>query len=161
MASTSTSTKPVTLLTGASRGLGLSIAQLLLEGRAAFSASRVVTISRSTTPELEALAARFPDDLINVRGDVSAPEVNDRAVRAATDAWGRIDALVLNAGIVGFARIADLDPAQFATQLNVNTIALVTTVRAAIQQLRNNKGRVVFVSSGAATGNIGGWAAYK
>ncbi|TKY90250.1 hypothetical protein EX895_000248 [Sporisorium graminicola] len=160
------SDKPVILLTGASRGLGLAILKLLLSGSsstaASFPACRVVTISRSLPSELSSLQSAHSSDLICVQGDVTSASVNADAVRAAVDKFGRLDSVVFNAGVVSTERIASLSPESFAETLNINTVSLVTTLSAALPELRKSSlGTAVFVSSGAATGNTGGWAAYN
>ncbi|PWY96987.1 NAD(P)-binding protein [Testicularia cyperi] len=160
--------KPVVLLTGASRGLGLGILKLLLSGSgslstgsASFQAASVVTVSRTLSDELKALQTQHPDDLVCVQGDVADPNVNQHAVQTATHKWGRLNSVVLNAGIVTTDKIADLTPEAFSEILSVNTVSLVTTVRAALPALRASGGSVVFVSSGAAVGNTAGWTAYN
>lgn len=100
--------KPVVLVTGGSRGIGLAIVKSLLNGTAKTPASNVVTLSRSSPDGLQALVSQFPDSLAVVQGDVTQRADNDRAVQAALNRWSRLDALVLNAGISDFVRIADL-----------------------------------------------------
>ncbi|KAJ1018032.1 hypothetical protein NDA16_004901 [Ustilago loliicola] len=159
--------KQVVLLTGASRGLGLAILRLLLTGSppshpATIPACRVVTISRTIPAELSRLQSSYPSDLICIQGDVTSPTTTSDAVSAAVDKFGSLDSVILNAGVVATRRIENLDPKDFAEMLNINTVSLVTTVSAALPHLRKSeRGTVVFVSSGAATGNIAGWAAYN
>ncbi|KIS66657.1 uncharacterized protein UMAG_10675 [Mycosarcoma maydis] len=159
--------KPVVLLTGASRGLGLAILKLLLAGSAStssarFAASRVVTISRTLSAELSSLQASYASDLVCIQGDVTSASVNAQAVATAVQKFGRLDSVILNAGVVSTVRISSLKPQELAEMLNVNTVSLVTTIQAGLVELRRSKiGTVVFVSSGAATGNTAGWAAYN
>lgn len=87
-------TSPVLILTGASRGLGLAIAHRLLSAHGA----RLVTLQRTITPDLTQLAASYPERVVNVSGDVSKPQDNVKAVRAAIDSFGQLNGLVLNAG---------------------------------------------------------------
>ncbi|KAN0063982.1 hypothetical protein ACQY0O_003588 [Thecaphora frezii] len=157
------SDRAVILLTGCSRGLGLSILRLLLEGTSLFGACNVVAISRSLPEPLQALLAQHPTSCVHIQGSTTDDATSESAVKAALDRWGRLDALVLNAGVVDFARLAETTTEQFANQLNVNTVSLVATIRPAIPHLRQAKGggRVVFVSSGAATGNTAAWSAYN
>lgn len=160
------SDKPVVLLTGASRGLGLAVLRLLLSGSstasAPFAAARVVTISRTLTPELSSLQSSHSSELICIQGDVTSSSTNKEAVTAAVHKFGRLDSVILNAGVVSTERIASLAPDALAEMLNVNTVSLVTTLSAALPALRSSKlATVVFVSSGAATGNIAGWAGYN
>lgn len=165
-APTTMSDKPVVLLTGASRGLGLAILRLLLSGSssasAAFPACRVATISRTLTPELSALQASNPCDLVCIQGDVTSASVNAAAVSTALSKFGALDSVVFNAGVVSTQRIATLSPTSFAETLNINTVSLVTTLGAALPALRKSgRATAVLVSSGAATGNTAGWAAYN
>ncbi|SNX87693.1 related to dehydrogenase [Melanopsichium pennsylvanicum] len=158
--------KPVVLLTGASRGLGLAILKLLLSGSsnpsASFPASRVVTISRTLSEELRSVQSKHSSDLICVRGDVTSTSINADAVSKAISTFGKLDSIILNAGVVSTERIATLDPKDFAEMLNINTVSLITTLSAALPELRKSKiATAVFVSSGAATGNIAGWAGYN
>lgn len=88
------SPSPVLIVTGASRGLGLAIAQRLLSSHAA----RLVTLQRTITPALRQLEQQYPDRVLNVAGDVAKPEDNARAVAAAVERWGALNGLVLNAG---------------------------------------------------------------
>lgn len=155
------SAKPVVLVVGGSRGIGLSIVQQLLSGTAKFQACNVVSLSRSRPAELQETEKKAGDALAVLQGDATSLQDSQRAVQEAVKRWNKLDALVLNAGIMTSKRIADEDPAGFADVLNVNTVSLISSLRAAIPELRKQKGRVVFVSSGAAIGGTAGWGAYK
>lgn len=96
-----------------------------------------------------------------MQGDVTDPSVNSDAVSKAVSQFGGLDGVILNAGVVETQRISSLTPEAFSQTLNINTVSLVTTISAALPDLRKSSGRVVFVSSGAATGNIAGWCAYN
>lgn len=88
---------PIVILTGASRGLGLSILRILLSKHNA----RVTAFSRSSPPELEATLEEFgADRLIIFRGDVSKVDDNRRCVEQTVEKWGGIDSVVLNAGLL-------------------------------------------------------------
>ena len=90
-----TTMAPVIILTGASRGLGLSILQLLLKAGA-----RVVTLSRSKPDALVQLQEQYKDQLEVVQGDAASVEDNAGVVKAAVDRWGGIDGVVVNAGTI-------------------------------------------------------------
>ncbi len=104
------SSKQVVLLTGASRGLGLGVAKLLLSGNktSGLASCKLVTLSRSHPAELQELEKQYGDDILCVQGDVTQEADNDKAVKAAKDKFGRLDAVVLNSGIAAFRRIADV-----------------------------------------------------
>ena len=108
----------VAAVTGAARGIGLAIAQWFLgEGY------RVALID-SDRATLEATEARFgaPDRVLAVHADVSDPPQVRAAVQRLHRHWGRIDALVNNAGVAVFKPILETTfddwSAVLATNLN-------------------------------------------
>lgn len=107
---------PAILLTGASRGLGLSVVTLLLRSPSlnAGRAPSVVTISRSLPAELQALAAEFPDRLVCIQGDVADKQVSVDAVGKAVKRFGGLEAVILNAGVLDpLGKLADVDLVRF------------------------------------------------
>lgn len=148
------------LVTGASRGIGLWAVRALLKGAQGVPASRVVTLSRTRTPELDALE-KESTDLAVVQGDVTKDADNQAALDAAMHRWGRLDGLILNAGIMDHQKCADVSAERFLHVMNVNAVSLTQTVRITLPALRKARGSVVFVSSGAATSNYASWAAYN
>ncbi|GAA5910477.1 hypothetical protein JCM5296_007189 [Sporobolomyces johnsonii] len=162
--------KPTIILTGASKGLGLATLELLLKAGA-----NVVAVQRSSTPELEALASTYPGVLVISKGDVSVDADNKAVVELAMQAFGRLDALILNAGTLhplGTYRnlVGKLD--EYKNLFDVNFFSLVSIVGHAVPYLNEREGkdelkdgeptgRVILVSSGAAVGGIAGWGAYN
>ncbi|EPY50090.1 hypothetical protein SPOG_03559 [Schizosaccharomyces cryophilus OY26] len=146
-------TEKVVLLTGASKGIGLATAQALR------NKSKVVAVSRSLTKELEALLLQHPDSFVHVQGDVT--KTAQSSVETAISKFGRLDAIVLNAGLVNpISKIEDADVNQWRTLFEVNFFSVVETVKQAIPHLRKTKGSIVIVSSGAAVRPYPAWTAY-
>ncbi|KZT62136.1 NAD(P)-binding protein [Calocera cornea HHB12733] len=148
--------RPTVLVTGASRGIGLAVVQILLHD---FHA-KVITISRSISPELQALKDQYKGDVVLVQGDVAGrtkPEVSEEALKQVPSPT----ALILNAGMADLAPVVQTDRAHWLRTFDLNVFSLINTLVPAIPALRANGGRVVFVSSGAATGNTAGWASYN
>lgn len=167
-ASTATSSTPVVLVTGASRGIGLSIVSYLLGATPSKTIKpvKVITLSRSLPQALADLQKQYPDDLETVQGDVLDEGVHKRVVDVAIKKWGRLDGMVLNAGSMEIGRVGGggLPPSSFASQININLTSLFTTSYYALPEIRKSPsglGRAVFISSGAAVGNYSGWAAYN
>ncbi|GAA5943527.1 hypothetical protein JCM10213_005520 [Rhodosporidiobolus nylandii] len=160
------------LLTGGSAGLGLATLEILLS-----NGLNVVSLQRTETPELTALANKYPGVLLISKGDVTKDEDNKAAVDAAMQSFGRLDGLILNAGTLHpVSAIRDLTASsgkldEFRNLMEVNFYSLVSILTHAIPYLKERDGkdlkegepagRVVLVSSGAATGGVSGWAAYN
>ncbi|WVQ72067.1 hypothetical protein IAR50_001611 [Cryptococcus sp. DSM 104548] len=149
---------PVIILTGASRGLGLSVLRILLDTHNA----RVATLSRSLTPELEATAQEYPGRVHAVQGDVGKPEDNARVVKEAVDKWGQLDGLVVNAGSIDpVGKLGNVSLDALAPYFQTNLLASIYLIQPALPHLRKSKGRVVLVSSGASSTGYQAWGLYS
>jgi 3-oxoacyl-[acyl-carrier protein] reductase len=148
--------KQVALITGSGTGVGAATAlQLAQRGW-----DVVVNYSRSRA-EAEASAAACEAAGAQVllrQGDV-AQDADCRALAQATlDRFGRIDALVNNAGISVFGKSAEwdaLDAEVFQKILGVNTLGTFQMVRACLPALKAARGAVVNVSSVAGALGVG------
>lgn len=132
----------VVLITGGGTGIGRATAQ-----RLAASGWKVVVAGRRSEP-IEAVASE-------VRGHALAADMSDeqeieRVVRRVRDDYGRLDGLVLNAGVVLPGRIGDLSVEDWQTTLAINVTGPFILVRAALPLLLDHHGVVV------AVGSIGG-----
>jgi len=151
--------RPVVLVTGASRGIGLAVVRFLLDN---FSAD-VLAFQRTISPELKQLKETHEKALTIFEGDVTSATATRDAINAAISMYGSLSALVLNAGTLHpMARISTPDLVdEWKSLFDVNFFSLVHTIQAAVPHLRETQGRVIFVSSGAATGGTAGWGAYS
>ena len=149
---------PVVIVTGASRGLGASVAQWL--GRAG---AGVCLVARNEE-KLAAVAEKVKNHggvPLEVPADVALWEPCLGVVNQTLRRFGRIDALVNNAGLFEpIARIAQADPADWLYNIQVNLLGPFYLVKAALEHLRKHGGHVVNVSSGAARHPIHGGSAY-
>lgn len=153
---------PVIVLTGASKGIGLAVAKILLE---TFDA-RVVAISRTRSPELLELLERHTTRVLTVECDVTDEEGLTRAIGLAEKTFGAIDGMILNAGVIdpmGRIDSPEITLSQWKSHFDVNFFSLVTALRAALPTLRKSQvgGRVVFVSSGSAVSGMTGGGPYN
>jgi meso-butanediol dehydrogenase / (S,S)-butanediol dehydrogenase / diacetyl reductase len=108
-----TTTRPVALVTGGARGIGLAIVRwFLAHGHAvALIDIDVETLSRT---ERELIARDgSADRILAVHADVSRPDDVARAVAATDERFGRIDALINNAGVAIFKPILETSYAEF------------------------------------------------
>jgi NAD(P)-dependent dehydrogenase (short-subunit alcohol dehydrogenase family) len=151
--------KPVVIVTGASRGLGAAVTCWLAQVGAA------VTLIARSQEKLAAVAAVAKDlggRPLVFEADVSDYNACKDAVGKTLDRFGRIDALVNNAGIVQpIAPVAESNPESWGTNIKVNLIGPFNLVRASISVLRRHSGRIVNVSSGAANAVLGSLSAYS
>jgi 3-oxoacyl-[acyl-carrier protein] reductase len=151
----------VALVTGSATGVGAATA-VALAGR---GWNVVVNYSRSQQ-DAEATAATCRAagaDVLLRRGDV-ADDTDCRALVAdAVARWGRLDALVNNAGISSFAGAANwdaIDAETFQRIVGVNALGAFQMIRAAAPHLKAAAGCVVNVSSIAGALGIGSSVAY-
>jgi 3-oxoacyl-[acyl-carrier protein] reductase len=148
--------RKVALVTGSATGVGAATAQMLA-GR---GYDVVINYSRShaEAEATEAACRAAGADTLLLRGDV-AQDADCRALAAAAvERWGRIDALVNNAGVSVFGGAAEwdaLDAETFQRIFAVNTIGCFQMVRACVPHLKAARGCIVNVSSIAGTLGMG------
>ena len=144
----------VVLVTGSSSGIGEATA------RAAAKAGAFVVLLARREARIASLAAELGNALA-VPCDVTRPEQVHHAVQAAIDKFGRIDALVNNAGQGLHADIEDIGVDDFRAVLDLNLVAPLILMQAVIPFMRRQgAGSLVNVSSGATLGTYPGSAAY-
>ena len=132
----------VFLITGSSRGLGRAIAEAALD-----AGHRVVATARRPE-QLDELGERYGDRVAAVQLDVTDYEAATRAVRAAVDAFGRIDVVVNNAGYADLASVEDMSIDAFRAQIDTNLLGVVNVTKAALPVLREQgSGHIMQVSS--------------
>ena len=138
----------VAVITGGARGIGGATARLFAEEGAA------VVIGDTLREEGEALARSIGESggrALYVETDVTSREACQSLARAAVDAFGRIDVLVCCAGILrgAFQSPESLEEATFERVLDVNVKGTFLTVQAATPYLRESRGVVLLLASGA------------
>ena len=138
----------VAIVTGASRGLGAAAACWLGKAGAAVA---LIARSEEKLNETSDDVRRLGGEPLVCRADVSQYDACRQAVDKTLARFGRIDAVVNNAGIVQpIAAIARTDPADWRYNIEVNLIGPFNLIRAAAAALSRQNGRIVNVSSGAA-----------
>ncbi|MFH8775794.1 SDR family NAD(P)-dependent oxidoreductase [Streptomyces sp. NPDC017958] len=132
----------VAVVTGASKGIGLAIADAF-----AREGAHVVTGSRSVTPELEALHEGYGVTAVTV--DLSTPDRPDTLVRLAADQYGRVDILVNNLGTAtSRPSFLDIDDAEWQRIFNMTLFSAVRASRAALPHLLDaGEGSIINISS--------------
>jgi NAD(P)-dependent dehydrogenase (short-subunit alcohol dehydrogenase family) len=121
------------LVTGASSGIGLAIARLLLDE--GFAVTAVARRPDKLAAAVEELAGDG-HELEQFAGDVSSEEVVRAAVTAHRERFGRLDVLVNNAGIGIGSPVAELQARQIDMQLGVNLRSIVLFYRECAELLK-------------------------
>jgi NAD(P)-dependent dehydrogenase (short-subunit alcohol dehydrogenase family) len=147
------------VVTGAGRGIGAATVRRLLEAKASVLA--LVQPGTEAASELGAQGASHGEQLRVLAVDVRSTADVARAVTAATEAFGRVDALVNNAGVIRpIGLVGEVDPDAWAEVLAVNAAGAMRCTRAFLPLLMASRGVIVNMSSGAAYRSLEGWSAY-
>lgn len=151
----------VALVTGSATGVGAAVALAL----ARRDYDVLINYSKSEAEaqaSVEACRNAGADTLLR-RGDV-AEDADCRAmVQAVIERWGRVDALVNNAGITSFAGATNwdaIDTQSFQRIVGVNALGTLQMIRACAPHLKTTGGSIVNVSSIAGSLGIGSSVAY-
>jgi NADP-dependent 3-hydroxy acid dehydrogenase YdfG len=145
----------VVAITGASAGIGAASARAL----AAQGAEVVLGARRAD--RLEELEKELGDRAAVIEMDVRDPGASRRLVDAAIDRFGRLDALVANAGIGAYGGIMDLDDETLRNMVDTNVNGTVWPIRAAVGHfLEAGAGDIVIVASVAGLRGAGDEAVY-
>ncbi|KAH6855205.1 hypothetical protein B0I37DRAFT_302957 [Chaetomium sp. MPI-CAGE-AT-0009] len=145
----------VIIVTGASRGIGLAVAQSLLA-----ASHKVVLVSRSTD-QLQELKERYPTQVAFLAADMTVADTAWKVTELAVLTFGKIDGVVVNHGMLSpMTRIENASIEEWKKLYDANLFSALALTKEAIPHVRASKGRMVFVSSGAATGAYTSWGAY-
>lgn len=153
--------RKVALITGSGTGVGAATALLLAER----GYNVVINYSRSAAEAQASQAAciQAGADTLLMQGDVASDTDCKALVQATIDRWGRMDALVNNAGVSTFTGAANwdvLDMEIFSRIFAVNSVGAFQMVRACAPHLKSSQGSVVNVSSIAGSLGIGSSVPY-
>jgi 3-oxoacyl-[acyl-carrier protein] reductase len=149
----------VAIVTGGGTGIGAAVVRRLAAGGV-----RCVINYSSSREEAESLAHEVGGGAITMRADIVEDAACRALVRAATDAFGRVDFLVNNAGRtkhVAHEKLDDLDAEDFVDIYRLNTVAAFQMIRACAEPMRAGPhSAVVNVASIAGLHGMGSSVAY-
>ena len=148
----------VAVITGGNSGIGLGIAQVFKE-----EGARGAIVGRN--PEtLAAAAQQLGDDFLALPGDVTQLPDLARVFQATVDKFGKLDALVVNAGgAIGAGMSATVEDAtedDFQRAIDLNLKSVLFTVQQALPHLRDGAS-VVLVASNSAHRALAGLTIYS
>ncbi len=139
-------TDTTVLVTGGTRGIGRAIVEAFADAGA-----RVAFTYRSSAETADEIVAELSTrdvEAIAIQGDVAKPEAAEDAVSAVTDAWGRLDVLVNNAGITRDGLMLRLDADDWDAVLDTNLKGVFNFCKAAYRPfMRQRSGAVINISS--------------
>jgi 3-oxoacyl-[acyl-carrier protein] reductase len=135
----------VALVTGASKGIGASIAYYF-----AAEGAKVVVNYASSKEGADRVVKAITDHggtAISVQGDVSKEADVIRLFEETQKAFGALDILVNNAGIYNYEPIEAVSVATIQQHLNINILGAVLSIREAVKQFGEKGGNIINVSS--------------
>lgn len=139
----------VALVTGASKGIGASIAiHLAKEG------AKVVVNYASSRSDAEKVVRAIINEggtAIALKGDVSIQADVDRIFRETEIAFGGLDILVNNAGVFEYLPIEELTEESFHKQFNINVLGSILSIQKAVQAFEAKGGGVIINISSEAS----------
>ncbi len=140
-------TNKVAVVTGASKGIGASIAK----GLAAEGAAVVVNYASSKEDADRVVAAIVArgGTAIAVKGDVANVSDVQRIFGETKKAFGRLDLLVNNAGVYEFAALEDITEEHFHRQFNINVLGLILATQEAAKHFGAEGGAIINIGSTA------------
>ncbi|MCW2814556.1 MAG: short-chain dehydrogenase/reductase [Nocardioides sp.] len=138
------------LVTGAGSGIGAAVADRLHA-----RGDELVLVARSEE-RADELRARWPGSSTLVC-DLVAPALVAGTTDALTE---RLDSVVMSAGVVDLAPVADLGLDSLSSQLNVNLVSPMVLSRLLLPAVRRARGLFVFVNSSAGLTANADWSAY-
>lgn len=135
----------IAVVTGASKGIGASVAEHL----AAAGATVVVNYANSRSGA-DAVVARIVAQggrALAVQADVSKPDDVARLFAETKQAFGKLDVLINNAGVFEYQPLEAITPEHFHKQFDLNVLGLLLTTQEAVKLMGPEGGSIVNVSS--------------
>ncbi|MFC6590901.1 SDR family oxidoreductase [Deinococcus lacus] len=140
-------TQPITLITGATGGIGQALARELRP-------SHQLLLSARPSEQLLALCEELEAEALPL--DLSQPDSLEEGIAAL----GRVTNLIHNAGMAELGPVAEQPAATWQQTLTLNLVAPAELTRLLLPRLRRERGMVVFVNSGAGLRANPGWGSY-
>ncbi len=150
----------VAVVTGASKGIGASIAEEL-----ALAGASVVVNYASSKQGADVVVDKITKaggKAVAVGADVSKPEEITKLIDAAVQAFGgKIDVLVNNAGVYGMTPVGEITPEEFHRQFNLNVMGLLLTTQEAVKHFPATGGSIINIGSAVGRNPSAGMTVYS
>ena len=144
------------LITGASRGIGAAAARIFAD------AGANVALAARNGDAIAEIAGEIGKQAVAIPCDVSRYWEVDAAVAACQKAFGGLDILIGNAGVIEpISHLDAIDPEEWGKVIDINLKGVFNGMRAAIPVMKDaGSGTIITVSSGAAHAPLEGWSHY-
>jgi NAD(P)-dependent dehydrogenase (short-subunit alcohol dehydrogenase family) len=148
--------KKIWFVTGASKGLGLSLVKRLLS-----EGYKVAATSRNIN-DLNSAIATENDNFLPLAVDIKNEESVQQAIEKTVSTFGRVDVVVNNAGYGLIGGLEELSDAEARENFEVNVFGSLNVIRKALPHLREQQsGHIINISSiGGFTGGFPGFGIY-
>lgn len=148
----------VALITGGSRGIGAGIALRFAEEGATVAISYAK--NKAKADDLVAKIKAQEGKALALHADASSAEQSEKLVSEVVKEFGKIDILINNAGVFEAAPLEKLTLDHYDRVFNVNVKGVIATTIAAVKKISNG-GRIINISSVAATSSLPGFGVYS
>ena len=149
----------VALVTGGSRGIGRAIVEAL-----AADGAKVAFVYNSNSAAADDVVASLKEkgqESIAFQADVRSKDAADKVIADVVEAWGSVDVLVNNAGIIKDGLLAMMEADQWQDVIDTNLTSVFNFCQAATRQMMSQRyGRIINMSSVAADVSNPGQANY-
>jgi len=149
-------TGKVAIVTGSTKGIGLAIAERMVNEGAS------VVISARTKTDVDEVAERLGENAVGIVCDVADPTSCRSLVRATMERFGRLDVLVNNAGLGVFKPISEMSIEEWRRQIDVNLGGVFYLSKEALPHLSaSGDGYIVNIGSLASRNSFAGGTGYN
>jgi len=146
----------VVIVTGSGSGIGRTTAQLLAK-----EGARVVINGRDEKKLADVIQSLPSGQALSIAANVADPDQAKALIEKTVLHFGRLDALINNAGIASNADLVDTSPEVFKRVIDTNILGCVFPSQYAIPHLEKTKGSIIFISSIAGFYGLPRAAAYS
>jgi NAD(P)-dependent dehydrogenase (short-subunit alcohol dehydrogenase family) len=149
-------TGKVAIVTGSTKGIGLAIAERMVNEGAS------VVISARTAADVDGVAGRLGESAFGVACDVADPHACQRLIDATVERFGRLDVLVNNAGFGIFKSVSEMTVEEWRRQIDVNLGGVFYCSKAALPHLSaSGDGFIINIGSLAGRNYFAGGTGYN
>lgn len=150
-------TTKVWYVTGASKGLGLTLVKKLLE-----NSYRVAATSRDAHELSQAVGLIDKDRFLPLAVDLNNQDCIDESIQQTLATFGRIDVVVNNAGYGMTGVVEEIEEQDIRNIFNVNVMAIINVVKSVLPIMRRQQsGYILNIGSVAGFAGAPGWAVYS